>query len=395
LVEAHGTESDLTPDQEPAARGYRVLQVGEPGPWFVLRSGDNPIYHLDAAAGRYLLLGFVGSAADEGGQRMLQLAARLRRLFDDERIAFFGVSVDPADERRLKDSLPGVRFFWDFQGEASRLYGALAVDAHKGPAPYVRKWVVLDPDMRVRKVLFADPSGAEHEELAAFLRSLPPVDLYPGLPVQTPVITLRDVLEPELCRQLVDLHRTGEPTESGVMKMLGGRTVGVINHDFKSRRDVMIEDEALRLELQKRVSLRVLPELLKVCQFRVTRMERYLVACYDAAARGHFAAHRDNTTSGTAHRRFAMSINLNDDYDGGEVCFPEYGRRTFKAPPGGAVVFSCSLLHAVTPVTRGKRYVFLPFFYDEAAAAEREANNGLLAEHIEPYSMHAPAEPEA
>jgi peroxiredoxin len=379
----------VKPAIDPAARGYRVLHLGEAGPWFVLRSGDNPIYHLDAAAGRYLVLGFFGTAGDAGGQRMLQSVARLRRLFDDERLSFFGVSMDPADERRLKDSLPGVRFFWDFQGEASRLYGALAVEAVQGPAAYLRKWVVLDPDLRVRKVMFADPSGLEHEELAAFLQSLPPVELYPGLPVQTPVITLRDVLEPELCERLMDLHLTGDPTESGVMKMLGGRTVGVVNHAFKSRRDVVIEDEELRAELQKRVSLRVLPEILKVCQFKVTRMERYLVACYDAAAGGHFAAHRDNTTSGTAHRRFAMSVNLNEDYDGGEICFPEYGRTRFKPPAGGAIVFSCSLLHAVTPVTRGKRYVFLPFFYDEAAAAEREANNPYLSGETEPYAMNS------
>ncbi|MGO4843493.1 2OG-Fe(II) oxygenase, partial [Rhizobiaceae sp. 2RAB30] len=79
---------------------------------------------------------------------------------------------------------------------------------------------------------------------------------------------------------------------------------------------------------------------------------------------GHFRAHRDNTTKGTAHRRFAVSINLNSDFDGGEVSFPEYGPRSFKPPVGGAVIFSCSLLHAVSPVTRGKRYAFLPFLYD-------------------------------
>jgi hypothetical protein len=55
-----------------------------------------------------------------------------------------------------------------------------------------------------------------------------------------------------------------------------------------------------------------------------------------------------------------------------------FGSRTFKAPPGGAVVFSCSLLHRVTRVTRGRRYAFLPFLYDDAAAAIRERNAGLV-----------------
>jgi predicted 2-oxoglutarate/Fe(II)-dependent dioxygenase YbiX len=79
------------------------------------------------------------------------------------------------------------------------------------------------------------------------------------------------------------------------------------------------------------------------------------------------------------HRRFAVSINLNRDYEGCDLIFPEFGRRTYRAPVGGAVVFSCGALHEVTPITRGRRYAFLPFLYGEADAAMREANNVRLA----------------
>ncbi len=53
---------------------------------------------------------------------------------------------------------------------------------------------------------------------------------------------------------------------------------------------------------------------------------------------------------------------------------PEFGPRGFKAPAGGAVIFSCSLLHQVSRVQRGKRYAFLPFLYDDAAAELRARN---------------------
>jgi predicted 2-oxoglutarate/Fe(II)-dependent dioxygenase YbiX len=113
-----------------------------------------------------------------------------------------------------------------------------------------------------------------------------------------------------------------------------------------------------------------------VHQFEATFVERHIVACYSAEDGGHFRPHRDNTTQGTAHRRFAVSINLNADFDGGELIFPEYGyKRRFKPPIGGAVVFSCSLLHAVSKVTRGRRYAYLPFLYDKEAAKVREANS--------------------
>ena len=69
-----------------------------------------------------------------------------------------------------------------------------------------------------------------------------------------------------------------------------------------------------------------------------------------------------------------ITTHLNADFDGGEVSFPEYGPRGFKPGPGGAVVFSCSLLHAVSKVTRGARYAFLPFLYDDDAAELRAAN---------------------
>ena len=47
---------------------------------------------------------------------------------------------------------------------------------------------------------------------------------------------------------------------------------------------------------------------------------------------------------------------------------------------------SGSPLHTGTPITRGRRYVFLPFLYDDATAKIREENNRFLAQGIEAYS---------
>ena len=147
----------------------------------------------------------------------------------------------------------------------------------------------------------------------------------------------------------------------------------------------IVEDEDVILAVQRRIKRRIVPEIARLYFFDATRIERYLVGCYTAEEGGHFAPHRDNTTRGTAHRRFAVSINLNEDFDGGEVSFPEYGPRGFKPPVGGAVVFSCSLMHAVSAVSRGRRYAFLPFLYDEAAAKIRVANNQFLDPSVGAY----------
>ncbi len=366
-----------------------ILLPGDPAPTFHQRSFANPRYAFDTAAGRYIVLCIFGTAADANSQAAIAAARSRPDLFDDTKACFFGVSVDPEDEaeRRVADSYPGYRFLWDFDLTVSRLYGAVASDAapEKAPFPMRRLWVVLDPTLRVLEVVPFQPDGSDIDATLSYLDALPPPTRFAGFELQAPIIVLPNVFEPEFCERLIGLYETHGGRESGFMREVDGKTVAASNYAHKSRKDYAIEDSDLISALQARISRRVVPEIAKIHQFIVTRMERYIVACYSAEDSGHFRAHRDNTTKGTAHRRFAVSVNLNDDFDGGEVSFPEYGPRGFKAPTGGAVVFSCSLLHAVSRVTRGRRFAFLPFLYDDAAAKIREQNNQFLGEGVGSY----------
>jgi predicted 2-oxoglutarate/Fe(II)-dependent dioxygenase YbiX/peroxiredoxin len=364
---------------------YRNLQPGDPAPWFHQRSSVNPNYAFDSAAGRYLVLCFFLSAAHARSRPALEAALARRGLFDDSQAAFFGVSIDPADEaqRRVATRLPGYRHFWDRDGKVSKLYGALPVDGQGAGARQM--WVVLDPTLRILKVVPFTDDGAANAEVFAFLEALPPPTRFVGFEIAAPVLILPNVFEADFCDRLVGLYEASGGQESGFMRETDGRTVVAHDHGHKRRKDHEIVDGEVIKHAQNRVSRRVAPEILKVHQFQVTRMERYIVSCYAAEDGAHFAPHRDNTTKGTQHRRFAVSINLNADFDGGEVSFPEYSARGFKPPRGGAIVFSCSLLHGVSKVTRGRRYAFLPFLYDEAAAKIREANNAFLGEGVGAY----------
>ena len=95
------------------------------------------------------------------------------------------------------------------------------------------------------------------------------------------------------------------------------------------------------------------------------RFEGFTIACYDAATGGVFRAHRDNLSPATAHRRFALSLNLNAGYEGGYLRFPEYGPHLYRPAAGGALVFACSHLHEVTEVRQGRRFVLLSFLFSE------------------------------
>lgn len=358
---------------------FRNLLIGDPAPWFRQRSATQPIYNFDTAAGRYIVLCFFASTSDARAQTALTAIHQATDLFDDAHASFFGVANDRGDEGRLTERYPGFRYLLDFDGAVAQLYGVKAEDGDM----LRRLWFVLDPSMRI---VFAAPFEATPAETVMdFVRQLPPPGRHSGMEGMTPVLQLANVLEPELCEQLIALYQTQGGEESGFMREQNGKTILVTDPAHKRRRDCIVTEPALIATLQERVRRRIVPEIAKAHQFQVTRMERYLIGCYTADDGGHFRPHRDNTTKGTAHRRFAVSINLNAAFEGGELCFPEFGPRTFKPPPGAAVVFSCSLLHAVTKVTRGERYAFLPFLYDEAAAELRMRNNSFLGDGIGEY----------
>jgi predicted 2-oxoglutarate/Fe(II)-dependent dioxygenase YbiX/peroxiredoxin len=354
------------------------MRPGEPAPHFRQRSCSNPRFTFDSAAGRYLVLCFFGTARDAHSQAALRAALSARKLFNDVHASFFGVTSDPADEPNLREVYPGYRYFLDFDLAVSRLYGSAPTEAQPGEtsAPLRRFWLVIDPMLRIIRRIMFRPDQSDIAEALALLEALPPPAHHAGQEMQAPILLLPNVFEPEFCERLMRLYETAGNEESGFMREIDGKTVYVQDHGHKRRRDHNITDQEIVREARTAFARRVAPQIQKFHQFTPTHMERYLVACYDADDNAHFRPHRDNTTGGTAHRRFAASVNLNADFDGGEVWFPEFGLRSYKPPPGSAVVFSCSMLHAVTPVTRGRRYAFLPFLYDGAAAKIREANLG-------------------
>jgi predicted 2-oxoglutarate/Fe(II)-dependent dioxygenase YbiX/peroxiredoxin len=369
-----------------ASSSYISLQPGDPVPWFRQRSTSNPAYTFDTVAGRHVLLCFFGSAVDPQAKAALAAVHANRALFDDVRACFFGISLDPADaaEGRVREKLPGIRFFWDFDRLISRKYGAVALEAPDDTAVTMRQfWLLLDPSLRVVSAVPFAPDGSDRDAVFDHLHRLlePSQDMH----LTVPILLLPNVFEPDLCQSLIGDFEQQGGQESGFMREVEGKTTLVHDYYHKRRKDCTVTDPALIKQVQNRVQRRIVPEILKVHHFKVTRMERYIVVCYEAEHGGHFRPHRDNTTKGTAHRRFAVSINLNEDFEGGGIGFPEYGAHEFRPPVGGAVVFSCSLLHAVSPVTKGRRFAFLPFLYDEAAAKIREANHRFLGDGYGEY----------
>ena len=222
---------------------------------------------------------------------------------------------------------------------------------------------LLSPNLRVLASLSLEDTVATAQKVISILNAaLPKVDPL-EIVSHAPVLMIPNALEAEVCEYLVAVWEHEGNIETGVEQSHAEQRANTINHDSKRRRDHTVTDENLTRRLAKSIGGRVMPEVQKAFAFQATHFEGFKVACYDATVRGFFSAHRDNLSPKTAHRRFAMSLNLNDEYTGGHLRFPEYGAHLYRPEAGGALIFSSSHLHEVTAVTEGRRFVLLSFLY--------------------------------
>lgn len=222
--------------------------------------------------------------------------------------------------------------------------------------------VVLDPDLRVVGLVTGDNPSADVVALLEVALHRGPFTEVTG---QAPVLFVPRAVDEALRDRLIRLLEQEGSVETGVETSSEGGRGEVLDAGYKRRRDHTVVDPDLLRELSSAVGRRVMPEIRKAFSFRATRFEGFKVACYDATTGGFFRPHRDNLSPSTAHRVFALTINLNDVYEGGQLRFPEYGNQLYRPAAGAALVFSCAHLHEVRDVTAGQRFALLSFLYGE------------------------------
>ena len=219
--------------------------------------------------------------------------------------------------------------------------------------------IVLDADLRLAGLIPGDDFEAALAVCRRLFERTSPATLH----AQAPAHILHNLLEPELCRALIAYWEAGEKRPDMVSVTLPAGKQAL--PDIKKRLDVLLDDPGLLETVQGRINTKLVPEIRKVFAYRVSNFEGLRIGCYDSRDGGYFRRHRDNTTPGTAGRRFAVSINLNSgEYEGGQVRFPEYSRALYAPDTGGAVVFSCSLWHEALPVTKGRRFAVFTFAFE-------------------------------
>ncbi len=367
LDEVHAVSSNAT----------SPIALGDPVPLFSGRLISGDVVDLHVSAGRWVVLSFLGSPDGPRADGEIEALTQLTDVLNEDHVVVKAVFTAPpaAIEKYAALQNKTLSFIADYDGSISRAYGMLDMPGT----------IVLDPMLRAIANIPWDYPQGHAQSVAGLLRTLPSVDDSAGVPLTAPALIVPRIFDFPFCDFLIDFYEKNESEESGFLYDTEGKTATMLNYRLKRRRDVAVARAELRDVIRGQIVRRLLPEIERFFQFEATRMDRYVVACYDSTVGGHFHRHRDNVNAGAAHRRFALTINLNSDYEGGDLIFPEFGRRTYRAPVGGGVLFSCGALHQVMPVTRGKRYAFLAFLYGEADAVKREANNARLHDSEERY----------
>ena len=232
--------------------------------------------------------------------------------------------------------------------------------------------IVMDGNQRVQARM--QPHGQAESAEKFVRRVLAQVESEPVEPglgevgALAPVLIVPNVLDRDFCAGLIERWHS-DHVEGVVSTVVDGRELKCEDPSVKRRRDHRITEQSLYATLVKMVNRRILPEMHKAfCQSRFI-VDRFVVTCYDAERGDCFRLHRDNFTPATQARMFALTLNLNsEEHEGGGLRFPEYGPTLYKPPTGGAIVFSCSLLHEATTVRRGRRFTLLSFLRDPDAS---------------------------
>jgi peroxiredoxin len=249
------------------------ITLGDPVPWFSARSVAGGKIELQVNAGRWIVLSFNGPATEARAITELQSLIQQQHLFSEDKLIAFGILIGAMKDLDLLAPFcsPALSFIADSDGALSRLYGA----------DVMPRTVIVDPMLRAIANISWDHPEGHANVVAATLKALPDVDAAAGVPLTAPALIVPRVFEFPFCDLLVKFCEEHSAADT---------SAALEQNDHKRRRDLAVVDPGLRTAIRERIVRRLVPEIDRYFQFKATRMDRYMVSCYDSAGGGHFRA---------------------------------------------------------------------------------------------------------
>jgi peroxiredoxin len=338
------------------------LDVGDfiPQTALVDQLGRPTMFHTQDHAGHRLVLFLYRSAQAPALAGELSGFRDLAAQFAGAGVKLFAVSAEPAAANGATAATHALPFPILSDGAGS-LLARFALPSNDGGTT-----IVADANLQIVGIIGTRETASQAQQALALCQTASEADPSAAAPRHAPVLVVPRIFDPLFCNRLIEVWRRGEKRENETSRGAAGTAdyQARTDSDVKRRSDVLIPEGSndLNLQIRDRLLRRVVPEIVKCFQSPVRSYEVARIGCYDASTGGYFRRHRDDVGDPAKPRRFALSVNLNEDFEGGGLTFPEYSQQYYRPATGGGVVFSCNLLHEAMPVTRGRRFGLFTFF---------------------------------
>jgi PKHD-type hydroxylase len=163
--------------------------------------------------------------------------------------------------------------------------------------------------------------------------------------------TIKHFISEEECKKIVE--------ENSVKNLEQGQVSGdLMGKDLKKIRDTKVINIEIP-SLKKRIEDLLKAEIrIKGCELSDITSFQFVKYEID----GHYDWHTDSGAGKIYEDRFCtIVIQLNNDYEGGELLYKEIDSDdvTFERGIGNLHIFNSSLSHKVTPVTSGNRFALV------------------------------------
>jgi len=172
--------------------------------------------------------------------------------------------------------------------------------------------------------------------------------------------TIKEFLTKEHCNMLFETLKSNVKLESG--------KIDVDAKLDKTKRDSNISFIQLKYFPKIKEKLQsVLFEKIKIKGYELD-FEEQDIQFTEYQTGGHFDWHEDSRPNEYSERYCSLVIQLNDEYDGGELQLKEFdigGNETiitFERGTGNLFVFLSSTTHRVAPIIDGNRYSLVSWF---------------------------------
>ena len=259
----------------------------EYAPVFVAQSQRNKHFSFSTLGGRPVALTFLGSAGHPVGKRVADdLMAAAETLATDEAV-LCAVTFDQADrEQQRIVERPALIVFHDEDLAVAKLYGIVEKTAQPKTAfGFLPATFLLDERLRIVRVMTIRKPESHVAEVVQALAQMPrPGQQKVRHQAWAPVLVVPRIFEPEFCRALIDYYETqgGRPVRLHA-RATSGMTVGVLDDSYQAAQRRRSRTRACARRGRARILRRLVPEIKQAFLFEATRIERYIVACYDAA----------------------------------------------------------------------------------------------------------------